>query len=116
MNEPEFEIWDWQTFKRKAQEDEELNGEKYRYNLAIAKCWLKAGGRLTLMKWVYNKDFETHLICKGGRIILVHCDGEQQPFCNLHDLESAEFLLIPQNHVIDQHTPYPKWSYFSTML
>ena len=59
MNEPELEIWDWATFKRKAQEDEEMNGEKYRYNLAIAKCWLRAGGRITLMKWVHSNHSAT---------------------------------------------------------
>jgi len=116
MNEPELEIWDWATFKRKAQEDEEMNGEKYRYNLAIAKCWLRAGGRITLMKWVHRKDYETHLICKAGRVVLIHCTGEEQPFCNLDKLEAAEFLLIPQNHAISEFMPYANWSYRSTML
>ena len=104
-------IWDWDTFKRKAQEDELLNGEKYRYQFDIAKAWLKSGGRVTMHRWAMRRDFETHLIQKGKNIILVECDGERQVWCTLDQLRNDDFMLIPNNHVIGEFNEYPAFMY-----
>lgn len=106
-----LEIWDWDTFKRKAQEDELLNGEKYRYQFDIAKAWLKSGGRLTMHRWAMRRDFETHLIQKGKNIILVECDGERHVWCMLDQLRNDDFMLIPNNHVIGEFNEYPAFMY-----
>lgn len=106
-----LEIWDWDTFKRKAQEDELLNGEKYRYQFDIAKAWLKSGGRVTMHRWAMRRDFETHLIQKGKNIILVECDGERQHWCTLDQLRNDDFMLIPNNHVIGEFNEYPAFMY-----
>ena len=106
-----FEILDWDTFKRKAQEDELLNGEKYRYQFDIAKAWLKSGGRVTMHRWAMRRDFETHLIQKGKNIILVECDGERQHWCTLDQLRNDDFMLIPNNHVIGEFNEYPAFMY-----
>ena len=106
-----LEIWDWDTFKRKAQEDELLNGEKYRYQFDIAKAWLKSGGRVTMHRWAMRRDFETHLIQKGKNIILVECDGERQHWCTLDQLRNDDFMLIPNNHVIGESNEYPAFMY-----
>jgi len=106
-----LEIWDWDTFKRKAQEDELLNGEKYRYQFDIAKAWLKSGGRVTMHRWAMRRDFETHLIQKGKNIILVECDGERQVWCTLDQLRNDDFMLIPNNHVIGEFNEYPAFMY-----
>lgn len=106
-----FEIWDWDTFKRKAQEDEELNGDKYRHQFDVAKAWLKSGGRVTLHRWAMRRDFETHLIQKGKNIILVECDGERQIWCTVEQLRQDDFMFIPNNHVIGEFTEYPAHMY-----
>lgn len=106
-----LEIWDWDTFKRKAQEDELLNGEKYRYQFDIAKAWLKSGGRVTMHRWAMRRDFETHLIQKGKNIILVECDGERHVWCRLDQLRNDDFMLIPNNHVIGEFNEYPAFMY-----
>lgn len=106
-----LEIWDWDTFKRKAQEDELLNGEKYRYQFDIAKAWLKSGGRVTMHRWAMRRDFETHLIQKGKNIILVECDGERQVWCTVDQLRNDDFMLIPNNHVIGEFNEYPTFMY-----
>jgi len=106
-----LEIWDWDTFKRKAQEDELLNGDKYRHQLSVAKAWLKSGGRLTLHRWAMRRDYETHLIQKGKNIMLVECDGEQQHWCTVDELRNDDFMMIPNNHVIGEFTEYPAFMY-----
>jgi len=106
-----LEIWDWDTFKRKAQEDEMLNGDKYRHQLSVAKAWLKSGGRLTLHRWAMRRDYETHLIQKGKNIMLVECDGEQQHWCTVDELRNDDFMMIPNNHVIGEFTEYPVFMY-----
>ena len=106
-----FEIWDWDTFKRKAQEEEELNGDKYRHQFDVAKAWFKSGGRVTLHRWAMRRDFETHLIQKGRNIILVECDGERQPWCTVEQLREDDFMFIPNNHVIGEFTEYPAFMY-----
>ena len=106
-----LEIWTFETLKRKAQEDEMLNGDKYRHQLSVAKAWLKSGGRLTLHRWAMRRDFETHLIQKGKNIMLVECDGEQQHWCTVDELRSDDFIMIPNNHVIGEFTEYPAFMY-----
>lgn len=106
-----LEIWDWNTFKRKAQEDELLNGDKYRHQLSVAKAWLKSGGRLTLHRWAMRRDYETHLIQKGKNVMLVECDGEQQHWCTVDELRNDDFIMIPNNHVIGEFTEYPAFMY-----
>jgi hypothetical protein len=106
-----IEIWDWDTFKRKAQEDEMLNGDKYRHQLSVAKAWLKSGGRLTLHRWAMRRDYETHLIQKGKNILLVECDGEKQHWCTVDELRNDDFMMIPNNHVIGEFIEYPAFMY-----
>lgn len=106
-----LEIWDWDTFKRKAQEDEMLNGDKYRHQFDVAKAWFKSGGRVTLHRWAMRRDFETHLIQKGKNIILVECDGERHVWCTLDQLRNDDFMLIPNNHVIGEFNEYPAFMY-----
>jgi hypothetical protein len=106
-----LEIWDWNTFKRKAQEDEMLNGDKYRHQLSVAKSWLKSGGRLTLHRWAMRRDYETHLIQKGKNILLVECDGEKQHWCTVDELRNDDFMMIPNNHVIGEFIEYPAFMY-----
>ena len=106
-----LEIWTFETLKRKAQEDEMLNGDKYRHQLSVAKAWLKSGGRLTLHRWAMRRDYETHLIQKAKNIMLVECDGEQQHWCTVDELRSDDFMMIPNNHVIGEFTEYPAFMY-----
>jgi len=108
-----LEIWTFETLKAKAQEDQMLNGDKYRHQLAVAKAWLKSGGRLTLHRWAMRRDFETHLIQKGNNILLVECDGEQQHWCTVDELRSDDFMMMPNNHVIGEFTEYPAFMYIS---
>ena len=106
-----LEIWTFETLKRKAQEDEILNGDKYRHQLSVAKAWLKSGGRLTLHRWAMRRDYETHLIQKAKNIMLVECDGEQQHWCTVDELRTDDFMMIPNNHVIGEFTEYPAFMY-----
>jgi hypothetical protein len=106
-----LEIWTFETLKRKAQEDEMLNGDKYRHQLSVAKAWLKSGGRLTLHRWAMRRDYETHLIQKAKNIMLVECNGEQQHWCTVDELRSDDFMMIPNNHVIGEFTEYPEFMY-----
>jgi hypothetical protein len=108
-----LEIWTFETLKAKAQEDQMLNGDKYRHQLAVAKAWLKSGGRLTLHRWAMRRDFETHLIQKGKNILLVECDGEQQHWCTVDELRSDDFMMMPNNHVIGEFTEYPAFMYIA---
>lgn len=111
-----IEIWDWYTFKRKAQEDELLNGDKYRHRLEVTKAWLKSGGRVTMHRWAMRRDFETHLIQKGKNILLVECDGEKGHFCTVDTLWDSDFMLIPSNHVIGEFNEYPAFMYLAEKL
>ena len=88
-----FEIWDWDTFKRKAQEDEEMNGDKYRHQFDVAKAWFKSGGRVTLHRWAMRRDFETHLIQKGKNIIHAKVGGRKQTVLDAIDELVRENLL-----------------------
>ena len=108
-----LEIWTFETLKAKAQEAQMLNGDKYRHQLAVAKAWLKSGGRLTLHRWAMRRDFETHLIQKGNNILLVECDGEQQHWCTVDELRSDDFMMMPNNHVIGEFTEYPAFMYIA---
>ena len=106
-----LEIWTFETLKAKAQEDQMLNGDKYRHQLAVAKAWLKSGGRLTLHRWAMRRDFETHLVLDGDTVLMVECDGARGSFCRLDGLMYDEFLMIPDTHEIGENTPYPTWIY-----
>lgn len=104
-----LEIWDWDTFKRKAQEDEKKHGKQYQYEIDLITAWLDSGARIVPIDkdgmglYLFNSP-------SGMRIMIGYTYSKViNDFCASDRLMYEGFILVPNGYVLRKGRKCPDW-------